>query len=102
MFYDIDNDGNFIIWKDDTYKEIEVVQFHETLVKLTFDLTQYFQVSNISLQKDDIINRSNNQRLKYEIDVYHCEPKPGDITEVSSDVETPLWWELPCQLCNCK
>ena len=42
MFYDIDTNGNFNIWKDDTYKEIEAVQFHETLVKLTFSLTQDF------------------------------------------------------------
>jgi len=95
MFYDIDNDGNFNIWKDDPYKEIEAVQFHETVVKLTFNLTQDFQVSDISLQKDAIINRSDNQRLKYELDVYHCEPKPGDITEVSSDVVTPYGGNYP-------
>merc|ERR1712048_457118 len=80
MFYDIDNDGDFNIYKDDPYREIEAVQFHETLVKLTFNLTQDFQVSDISLQKDAIINRSDTQRLKYELDVYHCEPNTGDVT----------------------
>merc|ERR1712019_97836 len=39
-----------------------------------------FQVSDISLQKDAIINRSDTQRLKYELDVYHCEPNTGDVT----------------------
>merc|ERR1712084_142348 len=80
MFYDIDNDGDFTIYKDDPYQEVEAVQFHETLVKLTFNLTQDFQVSDISLQKDAIIQRSDTQRLKYELDVYHCEPKTGDVT----------------------
>merc|ERR1712048_1110108 len=42
--------------------------------------TQDFQVSDISLQKDAIINRSDTQRLKYELDVYHCEPNTGDVT----------------------
>jgi len=37
-------------------------------------------VSDISLQKDEIIKRSDTQRLKYELDVYHCEPNTGDVT----------------------
>ena len=47
------------------------------------------------MQKDAIINRSNNQTLEYELDVYHCEPKLGDITEVSSDVESPYGGNYP-------
>lgn len=78
MFYDIDNDGDFNIYKNDPYLEKEAVQFHETLVKLTFNLTQDFQVSDISLQKDAIIERSDTQRLKYELDVSHCEPNSRD------------------------
>merc|ERR1712151_1337569 len=90
MFYDIDNDGNFNIYKDDPYLEIEAVQFHETLIKLTFNLTQDFQVSDISLQKDAIIERSDTQRLKYELKVYHCEPNVGNIDlGNSASVELP-------------
>jgi len=69
--------------------------FHETLVKLTFNLTQDFQVSDIELQKDAIVERSDNQRLKYELDVYHCEPKSFDITTPSESVETPYGGYYP-------
>merc|ERR1712019_148682 len=93
MFYDIDNDGDFNIYKDDPYREIEAVQFHETLVKLTFNLTQDFQVSDISLQKDAIINRSDTQRLKYELDVYHCEPAQGD-QELGDGTDYPIGYAI--------
>jgi len=76
MFYDIDNSGNFTIFADDPYKEVEAVQFHETLVKLTFNLTQDFQISNIELEKDAIVQRSDTQRLKYQLQVFHCKPNP--------------------------
>merc|ERR1719438_571436 len=96
MFYDIDNDGDFNIHKYDPYKEIEAVQFNETLVKLTFNLTQDFQVSDISLQKDAIIKRSDNQRLKYELDVFHCEPKANnDIVVASETQSTPYGGNYP-------
>lgn len=88
MFYDIDNDGDFKIHRFDPYLEVEAVQFHETLVQLTFNLTQDFQVSDISLQKDAIINRSDEQRLKYQLAVYHCEPKSEDITLADSSSQT--------------
>merc|ERR1719157_363589 len=74
MFYDIDNDSKFNIHTMDPYKEIEAVQFHETVVKLTFNLTQDFQISDIALEKDAIIKRSDQQRLKYVLTVFHCEP----------------------------
>jgi len=74
MFYDIDNDSKFNIHAMDPYKEVEAVQFHETLVKLTFNLTQDFQISDISLEKDAVIKRSDQQRLKYQLDAFHCEP----------------------------
>jgi len=95
MFYDIDNDGDFDIHKNDPYKEVEAVQFHETLVRLTFNLTQDFQVSDIELQKDAIIERSDNQRLKYELDVYHCEPKSFDIVNPSQEELTPYGGYYP-------
>jgi len=74
MFYDIDNDDDFNIHAMDPYKEIEAVQFHETVIKLTFNLTQDFQISDIALEKDAIIKRSDQQRLKYVLTVFHCEP----------------------------
>lgn len=96
MFYDIDNDGDFRIHRFDPYLEVEAVQFHETLVQLTFNLTQDFQVSDISLQKDAIINRSDTQRLKYQLAVYHCEPKSEDIALAdSSTVDTPYGGTYP-------
>lgn len=91
MFYDIDNDGDFNIYRNDPYLEKEAVQFHETLVKLTFNLTQDFQVSDISLQKDAIIERSDTQRLKYELDVHHCEPNTGVAS--LADGSTPLAYD---------
>merc|ERR1711923_321450 len=69
--------------------------FHETLVRLTFNLTQDFQVSDIDLQKDAVVERSDNQRLKYELDVYHCEPKSFDITTPSEQVDTPYGGKYP-------
>jgi len=88
MYYDINNDGQFEIHRDDPYKEMEAVQFHETLVKLTFNLTQDFQVSNVELQKDAIIERSDSQRFKYELQVNHCEPNPDAAGASSSSNET--------------
>jgi len=95
MYYDIDNDGDFNIHKHDPYLEIEAITFHETLVRLTFNLTQDFQVSDIELQKDAVVERSDNQRLKYELDVYHCEPKSFDITTPSEQVDTPYGGKYP-------
>merc|ERR1712241_749602 len=94
MYYDIDNDGDFNIHKHDPYLEIEAITFHETLVRLTFNLTQDFQVSDIDLQKDAVVERSDNQRLKYELDVYHCEPKVGDITN-DGNQDTPYGGKYP-------
>ena len=88
MFYDIDNSGTFTIYPEDPYREIEAVQFHETLVKLTFNLTQDFQISNIELEKDAIIERSDTQRLKYELKVFHCEPNPTDAYGLTADSST--------------
>jgi len=92
MFYDIDNDGLFSIHQSDPYLEVEAVQFHETLVILTFNLTQDFQVSAVQLKKDDIIERSDNQRLKYGLDVYHCEPKEnsGYTDYINNDTYTEV------------
>merc|ERR1712194_174912 len=36
--------------------------------------TQDFQISDIGLEKDAIIKRSDQQRLKYDLIVFHCEP----------------------------
>merc|ERR1712238_620311 len=44
------------------------------VVKLTFNLTQDFQISDIALEKDAIIKRSDQQRLQYVLTVFHCEP----------------------------
>merc|ERR1712161_10038 len=91
MFYDIDNDSNFNIHAMDPYKEIEAVQFHETVVKLTFNLTQDFQISDIGLEKDAIIKRSDQQRLKYDLIVFHCEPKAGVDNDVSGNAALPYF-----------
>jgi len=75
MFYDIDSDGMFKIDASDPYKEMEAVQFHETLVELTFNLSMDFQVSGVNLQKDAIVKREDNQRLKYNLQAFHCQPE---------------------------
>ena len=93
MFYDINNVGIFDIHQDDPFLEIEAVNFHETLVSLTFNLTQDFQVSDISLQKDTVIERSDNQRLKYELDVYHCEPSTN-VVEISDGLRPLLYSDM--------
>jgi len=80
MFYDINNDGTFELHRTDPFLEVEALNFHETLVTLTFNLTQDFSVSEISLQKDAIIERRDSQRLKYELMAYHCEPAEADDT----------------------
>ena len=75
MFYDIENDTKFNSRAMDLYKEIEAVPFRKTIVKLTFILTQGFQISDISLQKDTVIKRSDQKRLKYQLHAFHCEPR---------------------------
>ena len=61
MFYYIENDRKFNSRAMDLYKGIEAVPFRGTIVKLTFNLTQDFQISDISLQKDTGIKRSDQK-----------------------------------------
>jgi len=76
------------MYRDNPYKEIEAVTFHDTLVEITMNLTRDFQVSELKLQKEEKIETSDSQELSYTLDFYQCQEKPdGTFTDKNSPLD---------------